>query len=53
MIKRTPAPRKACDPLQIPNQQERIYMDLDVQIQGVRTPNKRVRIKEKVHVYIM
>jgi len=28
------------------------YKDLDVQIQGVRTPNECVRIKEKVHVRI-
>jgi len=27
------APRNACDPLQMPDQQNRIYMDLDMQIQ--------------------
>jgi len=29
------------------------YMDLDVLIQGVRTPNECVKIKGKVHVHIM
>ena len=28
------------------------YKDLDAQIQGVKTPNKCVRIKRKVHVCI-
>ena len=41
--KGTLAPHKVCDPLQIPDQQDRIYMDLDVQIQEVRTSNECVK----------
>ena len=38
------APRNTSDPLQIPDQQNRIYMELDMQIQGSqKTPNECVK----------
>ena len=44
-------PRKTCDPLKIPDQQQ-IATYLDMQIQEVRTPSECIRIKGKVHVHI-
>ena len=50
-IKKFRAPRNACDPLQIPDQQY-IATDLNMQMQGVKTPSECVRIKGKVHLHI-
>ena len=51
LSKGTPAPHKTYDPLQILDQQDRIYMDLDMQIQGVRTLNE-CKNERMVHVHI-